>query len=142
MAMEGSAAPLVRIDVEVDAFMAYGRLFLQLQTSGDLLRTPLLAQEPFDLLPGLPGNARTIGRALPVVSEFICLIRAVALQSAVASQFSGDRALVAIDNRSNPTLVMSGFHQSVYLISLFASKLRIVHLCASLTWRLKSTLTL
>src|SRR5258705_13651993 len=98
MAMQRPAASLVRIDIEVDAFMAHGGLFLQLESSGDLLRTPLLAQQPLDLLPSLPGNARTIGRALPVVGELICLIRTIPFQSPVAPQFTRDRALVAIDH--------------------------------------------
>ena len=68
--------------------------------------------------------------------EFICLIRAIALKAAVAPQFAGDRALVATDQYGDLRLVMSGSLQSVYLVSLFPGKLFIVHLCASLTWRL------
>src|SRR5882762_6606555 len=116
--------------------MTDGRLFLQPQTPGDLLRTPLLAQEPFDLLPSLPGNARPIGVALPVVGELICLKGAIALQPAVAAELARDRALVATDHDGDLRLVMSGSLQGVYLVSLFTGKLLIVHLCASLTWRL------
>ena len=47
--------------------------------------------------------------------------------AAVPPQFTKDRALMATDDGGNLTLTMSSFHQSVYLISLFAGKLRIVH---------------
>src|SRR5438093_13599338 len=64
VSMQSAAAPFLCIDVQIDAFMADGWLLLELQASGDLLRTPVLAQEPLYFLPSLPGNARTIGRAL------------------------------------------------------------------------------
>src|SRR2546421_5519341 len=51
--------PYTTLFRSVDAFMAYGGLVLQLKSSGDLLGTPLLAQQPLDLLPSLPGNPRT-----------------------------------------------------------------------------------
>src|SRR5882672_9381421 len=137
MAMQRAATPFVGIDVQIDAFMAHGGLFLALQTSGDLFRTPLLAQEPFDLLPSLPGNACTICIALPVEGEFIRLVGAIALLPAIAAQLARDRALMATDQDGDASLVMSGFHQSVYLVSLFAGKLCVAHLCASLTWRLE-----
>jgi hypothetical protein len=35
---------------------------------------------------------------------------------------------------------MAGFQQRIYLVSLFPGKLSVAHWCASLTWRLKSTL--
>src|SRR5882762_7849046 len=135
--MQSAAAPFLCIDVQIDAFMADRWLLLQLQTSADLLRTPVLAQEPLDLFPSLPGDARTIGRTLPVVGEFICLIRAIALQSAVAPQLARDRALMATNYHADLGLVMSGFHQRVYLVSLLPGKLCVAHLCASLTWRLE-----
>src|SRR5213083_3084809 len=129
MTMQRAAAPLIGIDVEVDPFMTYAGLSLQPQTPGDLFRTPVLAQEALDLLPSLPGNTRTIGLALPVVSQFIRLVMAIALLAAVAPQFSGDRAFMATDHQGDVALVMSGFLQDVYLVSLFTGKLFIVHVC-------------
>src|SRR5450759_178606 len=127
MTMQRAAAPFVCIDVQIDAFMAHRWLFLQLQTPGDLLRTPLLAQEPLDLLPSLRSNPRTICVALPVEGQFICLIRAIALLAAVAPQLARDRALMATDHDCDLRLVLSGFHQAVYLVSLFTGKLPIAH---------------
>ena len=135
--MQSAAAALVRIDIEIDAFMAYGRLLLELQTSGDLLRTPVLAQEPLDLLPSLPGNTRTIRLALPVVGQFICLVVAITFLAAVAPQLSRDRALMATDHRGDESLIMAGSLQNVYLVSLFTGKLFIVHCVLLLTWRLE-----
>ena len=51
--------------------------------------------------------------------------------SAVAPQLARDRALMTADQRCDLRLVMFGFLQRVYLVSLFTSKLRIAHLCAS-----------
>jgi hypothetical protein len=62
--------------------------------------------------------------------------------SAVPAQLTKDRVLLASNDDGNLTLIMSGFQQSVYLISLFAGKLCVAHLCASLTWSLKSMPTL
>src|SRR4030095_3189080 len=53
-----------------------------------------------------------------------------------------DCALVKTKQQRNLRLVVSFFDQYVYLVSLFAGKLSVAHRCASLTWRLKSTLTL
>src|SRR5687768_2228150 len=119
MAMQRATPSFVCIDVKIDAFMAHGGLFLKFQTTGDLLRTPLLAQELLDLFPRLPGNARPIGVALPVVREFICLIGAIAFQSTVASQLARDGALMATNQAGDLRLVMSGSLQGVYLVSLF-----------------------
>jgi hypothetical protein len=38
---------------------------------------------------------------------------------------------MATNQRRDVSLVMAGFLQNVYLVSLFAGKLFIVHLCAS-----------
>src|SRR6185503_8983833 len=88
MTMQRATAPFVGIDVKVDPFMAHAGPLLLLEMRADLVRTPVQAQKSLDLLPSLPGNARTIGRALPVVRQFIRLIMAVALLPAVAPQFS------------------------------------------------------
>jgi hypothetical protein len=55
----------------------------------------------------------------------------IALLATVAPQLARDRALVATDHQGDVTLVMAGFLQDVYLVSLFTGKLFIVHLCAS-----------
>src|SRR6185503_2546073 len=136
MAVQRAPAPLVSIDVAVDPFRAHAGLLCQLQTSGNLFRTPVLAQESLDLLPGLPGNARTIGRALPVVSEFIRLVVAIAFLPTVASQLARNGALMATEQCGNASLVVAGFLQDVYLVSLFPGKLFIVHGVLLLTWRL------
>ena len=52
--MEGAATTLVSINVEIDAFRANARLFLKAQSAGDLLRTPILPQQPLYGLPSLP----------------------------------------------------------------------------------------
>src|SRR5467141_3373620 len=70
MVVQCAAAPFVCIDVQVNPFMAHAGLFRPLQMPGDLFRTPVLEQESLDLLPGLPGNTRTIGLALPVQGPF------------------------------------------------------------------------
>src|SRR2546421_1299935 len=137
MVMQGATAPFICIDVQVDPFMAYTGLLLQLQTPRDLFRTPVLAQEPLDLLPSMPGNTRTIRLALPVVGQFICLVVAIAFLAAVAPQLSRDRALMATDHRGDESLIMAGSLQNVYLVSLFTGKLFIVHCVLLLTWRLE-----
>ena len=85
MAMQSATTPFVRIDVQIDAFMADSGLFGEFQIAGDLLWTPLLAQEPLYLLPRLPGNAGTVCLALSIESELICLIRTITLQPPVAA---------------------------------------------------------
>ena len=127
--MECATAPFLCIDVQVDAFMADRRLFRSLQPPGDLLGTPFLAQELLDQLPSVPSDPRTIGFALPVVGKFICLMRAIALLPAVAPQLARDGALMANEQGGDGGLVVAGFLQNVYLVSLFSGKLFIVHVC-------------
>src|SRR4029450_14135281 len=85
-------------------------------------------------------------RTMTVTSATAChsvrLIRKVAVFATVPSQFTRDCALSKTKQQGNLRLVVSFFDQYVYLVSLFAGKLSIAHRCASLTWRLKSTLTL
>src|SRR5712691_346866 len=127
MAMERAAAPLVSIDVEIDAFMAYGPLSLELQATVDLLRAPLLVQQQFHLLPNLGRDARTMTMTVPAAGQLLGLVGVIAMLSAVPVQFTRDRALVATEDGCNLRLIMFGFHQSVYLVSLFASKLCVAH---------------
>src|SRR4029453_9033208 len=72
----------------------------------------------------------------------IRLIRKVAMCATVPSQLSRDCALVKTKQQRDLRLGVLFFDQYLYLVSLFAGKLSVVHRCASLTWRLKSTLTL
>src|SRR5215213_11098676 len=44
---------------------------------------------------------------------------------------------MATNQQGDLRLVLAGFFQSVDLVSSFPGKLRIVHLCASLTWWLE-----
>ena len=136
MLMQRAAVPLVGIDVEVDPFMTDAGLFRQFQTPGDLFWTPVLAQESLDLLPSLPANTRTIGLTLPLVSQSLCMMVPIAFLAAVAPQLSRDRAFMTTKQLRDGSLIMAGFLQNAYLVSLFTGKLFIVHLCASLTWRL------
>ena len=130
MAMQTAAAPLLGIDVRIDPCVAHGRLFLELQPPRGLLRIPVPAHKSLDFLPSLPGDARTIGSALPIVGQFVRLMRPIAYPPVVAPQFTKDRALMAPQHLS---LVSSRSFQGVYLISLFTSKLLIVDCVLLLT---------
>ena len=135
--MQGAAATFLRVDVEVNAFMTDARLFLQLEPPGNLFRTPVQTQQAFDQGPGFAANARLIGFTLPIVSEFIGLIWTIALRSAVAAQLARDGALMTTEQQRDLRLVLAGLLQCVDLVSSYPGKLRIVHLCASLTWWLE-----
>src|SRR5467141_2987058 len=131
MTVQRAAVPFICIDVQVNPFMAHAGLFLPLEMPGDLFRTPVLEQKSLHLLPSLPGNTRTIGLALPVPGQFTSLVVPIAFLPVVASQLTRDRALMAPHHQGDVSLVVTGFLQNVYLVSLFTGKLRIVHLCAS-----------
>ena len=64
---------------------------------------------------------------LPAAGQLVGLVGVIVFLPTVAPQLTRDRALVATDDGGDLRLVMCGFHQSVYLVSLFAGKLRIVH---------------
>ena len=112
-------------------------LFRQFQTPGDLFWTPVLAQESLDLLPSLPANASTIGLTLPLVSQCLCMMMPIAFLAAVAPQLARDRAFMDTKQLRDVSLIMTGFLQNAYLVSLFTSKLFIVHRVLLLTWRLE-----
>ena len=65
--------------------------------------------------------------ALATIRSLLRLVRVIVMFATVPSQFTGDRALVAADNRGDLRLVMGPFNQSKYLISLFAGKLSVAH---------------
>src|SRR5215207_10137266 len=89
--------------------MADGGPLLQLQAAGDLLRTPLLSQPLLHQLPGLPGNARAICFTLPVVRQFVSLIRAISLPPTVAPQLARDGALMTTNHEGNLRLFFPAF---------------------------------
>src|SRR5215470_9843371 len=140
--MQRAAAPFVSIDVEIDAFMAHGPLALQLQAARDLFRAPLLMKQEFHLLPSLRRDARTVTLKLPAAGQLLGSVWVITTRSAVPSQLTRDRALVATDEGGYLSFVLAGFHQHVYLVSLFTGKLSVAHWRASLTWWLEKHATL
>ena len=76
----------------------------------------------------------------PAVGQLLSLTQSVTDMTTIAMQLTRERTFVATDDRGDLRLVLSGFQQGAYLISLVAGKLCVAHQCASLTWRLKSTL--
>ena len=68
MLIERAPATFVCIDIEIDAFMTNRGLLLQLQTSSDLFRAPLLPQQHLNLAPGLWSDARWMRPVTPASS--------------------------------------------------------------------------
>ena len=81
--MEITATALVRIDILVDPFVTDMQSLLHRQPAADLLRTPLLAQQTLNPLPGAGGNPR-LGLGLAAgESQTLRLLGTVAAKTAV-----------------------------------------------------------
>ena len=108
--------------------MLVKRLMTDWQFASDLLRTPLHAQQIGGLLAN-PGRhtsrvsalLRSLGRQLTG------LLGPIAFKPAVARKLPADGGLVSIQQLGNLSLIVSGFHKGVDLISFNLAEMFVVH---------------
>ena len=119
---KNSALSLVRINMLVKRLMADG------QSCCNLLRTPLQLQQRTGFFPyprlngwGIPTVMRSLCR------EFIGLFEAIAPRTSITNQLPADGGLVPIQQLGNLSLIVSGFHEYVNLISFSLAEVFVFH---------------
>jgi hypothetical protein len=114
------AAPCMFIcqDVLVDPLMADPKGQVRLEPCRDLLRAPVLMDQELDQSPVRENNVR-FGSPTSLPRHVMGLLRTVAAHSAIAPQLATDSRLMSTNHVGNIGLVMSCFHKSVNLVSLF-----------------------
>ncbi len=127
MAVEHPTLLLVLVDILIYAFVAHSRLTLEHEATTDLFGTPLLAQEHFDLLPGLGLNARCHSLLLSCAGQLMSLFGTLAALPPIAADLTRDRAFVDTDLSGDLGSVKASFHEGVNLVSLLLGEMRIVH---------------
>jgi hypothetical protein len=95
--IECAALLFVRVDVLIDAFVAKRRLLLKFESSAALLWTPLLAEELFDLLPGLWLEARLSAKLKACECQFLSLFRPLATPAAPSPHLARHGRLMDVD---------------------------------------------
>ena len=116
----------------VDPLMTDTQPLLPRQPAADLLRTPVLAQQALDPLPGAGRNPRPGPGLAAGQSQTLCLTGPVAAKSAVAPDLAADRGLVTIQGVGNPALAVAHFQKCCNLVAFFLGELRVVsHRCLS-----------
>ena len=117
-----AASGLVGINMLVKSLMA------DWQLAGNLLRAPLQAQKIGRLLThpgghrsGVSALLRSLGRQLTG------LLGPIAFKPAVARELPADGRFVSIQQLGNLSLIVSGFHKGVDLISFHLAEMFIVH---------------
>jgi hypothetical protein len=128
--MKISASMFIRENVLVDPFMTDLKAIVVLEPARYLLRAQVLADQRFDQDPG--GGFYTVPDFLTSIQrKLMGLLRSIAFQHTIASEFSANRGLMNPDKMCNFGLAMSCFQKCINLVSLDSGKLRIgSHQCS------------
>ena len=108
--------------------MLVKRLMADWQLASNLLMTPLQAQK-IDGLFGHPGGHRSRVSALlrSLGRQLTGLLWPIAFKPAVAREFPADDRFVSIQQIGNLSLIASGFHKGVDLISFQLAEMFVIH---------------
>ena len=104
------------------------RLMADWQLASNLLRTPLQAQQIGGLLENSGGHSRGLSALLrSLVRQLTGLLGPVILKASVALKLSACGRFVSIQQLGNLSLIVSGFHKVVNLISLRLTEMFVVY---------------
>ena len=108
--------------------MLVKRLMTDWQFASDLLRTPLQAQQIGRLLANPGGHTSRVSALLRSLGRQITgLLGPIAFKPAVARKLPADGRFVSIQQLGNLSLIVSGFHKGVDLISFHLAEMFVVH---------------
>lgn len=108
--------------------MLVKRLMADWQLASNLLRTPLQAQQMSGLLAHPGGHSRSVSALLRSLGpQLTGLLGPIAFKPAVARKLPADGGLVSIQQLGNLSLIVSGFHKGVDLISFNLAEMFVGH---------------
>ena len=108
--------------------MLVKRLMADWQLAGNLLRTPLHAQQIGRLLAHPGGHSRSVSALLRSLGRQLTgLLGPIAFKPAVARELPADSRFVSIQQLGNLSLIVSGFHKGVDLISFHLAEMFVIH---------------
>jgi len=108
--------------------MLVKRLMTDWQFASDLLRTPLHAQQIGGLLAHPGGHTSRVSALLRSLGRQLTgLLGSIAFKPAVARKLPADGRFVSIQQLGNLSLIVSGFHKGVDLISFHLAEMFVVH---------------
>jgi len=108
--------------------MPVKRLMADWQLASNLLRTPLQAQQMSGLLAHPGGHSRSVSALLRSLGHQLTgLLGPIAFKPAVARELPADSRFVSIQQLGNLSLIVSGFHKGVDLISFNLAEMFVVH---------------
>lgn len=109
MPVERAVGVLVTIHMLVYPFGAHANSLLRVQSPTDLLRTPLFAEQPVNVVLRGTSNVPLDFGAPPVQRELVGLVRAIASQALIPSHFSTDGGFMDTEDASNLGQRVAGF---------------------------------
>jgi len=108
--------------------MLVKRLMADWQLASNLLRTPLQAQQMSGLLVHPGGHSRSVSALLRSLGHQLTgLLGPIAFKPAVARELPADSRFVSIQQLGNLSLIVSGFHKGVDLISFHLAEMFVIH---------------
>ena len=108
--------------------MLVKRLMADWQLASNLLRTPLQAQKIGRLLAHPGGHSRSVSALLRSLSRQLTgLLGPIAFKPAVARELPADSRFVSIQQLGDLSLIVSGFHKGVDLISFHLAEMFVIH---------------
>ena len=108
--------------------MLVKRLMADWQLASNLLRTPLQAQQIGGLLAHPGGHTSRVSALLRSVGRQLTgLLGPIAFKPAVARELPADSRFVSIQQLGNLSLIVSGVHKSVDLISFHLAEMFVIH---------------
>ena len=117
-----AASSLVRVNMLVKRLMA------DWQLASNLLKTPLQAQQIGGLLAHPGGHSSSVSPFLRSLGRQLTgLLGPIAFKAPIARKLSADGRFVSIQQLGDPSLIVSGFHKGVDLISFNLAEMFVVH---------------
>ena len=108
--------------------MLVKRLMADWQLASNLLRTPLQAQKIGRLLAHPGGHTSGVSALLRSLGRQLTgLLGPIAFKPAVARELPADSRFVSIQQLGNLSLIVSGFHKGVDLISFHLAEMFVIH---------------
>ena len=108
--------------------MLVKRLMADWQLASNLLRTPLQAQKIGRLLAHPGGHSRSVSALLRSLGRQLTgLLGPIAFKPAVARELPADSRFVSIQQLGDLSLIVSGFHKGVDLISFHLAEMFVIH---------------
>src|SRR5210317_2201044 len=117
MMMQASALLFVLENILVDPFMTDRNTFFRGKPQTDLLRAPVLSEQPSDIIPACVADAGTRFGISAFLSQMLSLFGSIATKTGVTGNLSADGRFMPFQYHCYLSLIKSCFQKDRNLVS-------------------------